>query len=68
MIVLMRRLYMALLYGNASNCIKDILLEVSHMQQWFTRASYDFYVPRADVELYEESLLYIYNGILCPTL
>ena len=59
-VVLMHRLFMALFYGNASNYLKDRLLEVSHMQQCFSRASYDFYVPRADVELCKESLLY--NG------
>ncbi len=55
--VLMHRC-MPLLYGNASNYLKDLLLEVSHVQQCFTRASNDFHVPV--VVLYMGSLLY--NG------
>ncbi len=43
------------IYGNASNYLKDLLIQVSHVQQRFTRASNDFYVPRAIIELYKES-------------
>ncbi len=37
------------IYGNAPNYIKDLLIQVSHVQQPFTRASNDFYVPRANI-------------------
>ncbi len=43
------------IYGNAPNYLKDLLIQVSHVQQRFTRASNDFYVPRANIELYKES-------------
>ncbi len=59
---------MPLLCGNASNYIKDLLIEISHAQQCFTRASNDFHVP--DVELYMGSF-YITDhvcGILCNAL
>ncbi len=42
-------------YGNAPNYLKDLLIQVSHVQQRFTRAGNDFYVPRANMELYKES-------------
>ncbi len=48
------------IYGNAPNYLKDLLMQVSHVQQRFTRASNDFHVPRANIELYKESFLY--NG------
>ena len=40
--------------------LKDLLIQVSHVQQRFTRASNELYVPRANIELYKESFLY--NG------
>ena len=43
------------IYGNAPNYLKDLLIQVSHVQQRFTRASNDLYVPRANIELYKES-------------
>ncbi len=45
-------------YGNVPNYLKDLLIQVSHVQQRFTRASNDFYVPRANIELYKESFLH----------
>ncbi len=39
------------IYGTAPNYLKDLLIQVSHVQQSFTRASNDLYVPRATIEL-----------------
>ncbi len=48
--------------------MKDLLIQVSHVQQRFTRASNEFYVPRANIEFHKESF-FIYNGPrLCNTL
>ena len=47
-------------YGNVPDFLKDLLIQVSHVQQRFTRVRNDFYVPRANIELYKESFLY--NG------
>ncbi len=33
------------------NYLNDLLIQVSHVQQRFTRANNDFYVPRANIEL-----------------
>ena len=46
--------------GNAPNYLKDLLVQVSHVQQRFTRANNDFYVPRGNIKLYKKSLLH--NG------
>ena len=49
------------IYDNAPNYLKDLSIQVSHVQQRFTWASNDFYVPRANTELYKE-FFFIYNG------
>ena len=48
------------IYGNASNYLKGLLIQVSHVQQRFIRAGNDVNVPRANIEFYKESFLY--NG------
>ncbi len=47
------------IYGNAPNYL-NLLRQVCHVQQRFTRSRYDFYVTRANIELCKKSFLY--NG------
>ena len=49
------------IFGNVPNYLKDLLIQVSHVQQRLIRASNEFYVPCVNIELYKESFLY--NGL-----